>query len=67
MDIGDCTVGMGITGSFCSFQKTKETAKAMADSFGRVIPVYSYNAQMMNTRFGKAGDFMHQMQEIMLQ
>ena len=64
MDIGDCTVGMGITGSFCSFQKTKETAKAMADSFGRVIPVYSYNAQMMNTRFGKAGDFMHQMQEI---
>lgn len=64
MVISDCTVGMGITGSFCSFEKTKETAKAMAASFGHVIPVYSYNAQMMNTRFGKAGDFMRTMMEI---
>ena len=27
MVISDCTVGMGITGSFCSFEKTKDVAK----------------------------------------
>lgn len=58
MVISDCTVGMGITGSFCSFEKTKDVAKRLVDSFTHVTPVYSYNAQMMNTRFGKAGDFM---------
>ena len=54
MVISDCTVGMGITGSFCSFEKTKDVAKRLVDSFTHVTPVYSYNAQMMNTRFGKA-------------
>ena len=57
MVISDCTVGMGITGSFCSFEKTKDVAKRLVDSFTHVTPVYSYNAQMMNTRFGKVGDF----------
>lgn len=64
MVISDCTVGMGITGSFCSFEKTKDVAKRLVDSFTHVTPVYSYNAQMMNTRFGKAGDFMHTISEI---
>ena len=64
MVISDCTVGMGITGSFCSFEKTKDVAKRLVDSFTHVTPVYSYNAQMMNTRFGKAGDFMHTDSEV---
>ena len=58
MDIGDCTVGMGITGSFCSFGKAKETARTLTAKCKKVVPVYSYNAQMLNTRFGKAGEFM---------
>ena len=29
MVISDCTVGMGITGSFCSFEKTKDVAKRL--------------------------------------
>lgn len=64
MVISDCTVGMGITGSFCSFEKTKDVAKRLVESFAHVTPVFSYNAQMMNTRFGKAGDFMHTISEI---
>ena len=64
MDIGDCTVGMGITGSFCSFGKAKETARALTAKCKKVIPVYSYNAQMLNTRFGKAGEFMGEIKEI---
>ena len=64
MVISDCTVGMGITGSFCSFEKTKDVAKQLVESFAHVTPVFSYNAQMMNTRFGKAGDFMHTISEI---
>ena len=52
MVISDCTVGMGITGSFCSFEKTKDVARRLVESFAHVTPVYSYNAQMMNTRLG---------------
>lgn len=47
MVISDCTVGMGITGSFCSFEKTKDVAKRLVDSFTHVTPVYSYNAQTL--------------------
>ena len=36
MVISDCTVGMGITGSFCSFEKTKDVAKRLVDSFTHV-------------------------------
>ena len=39
MVISDCTVGMGITGSFCSFEKTKDVAKRLVDSFTHVTPV----------------------------
>ena len=28
------------------------------------MPVYSYNAQMLNTRFGKAGEFMGEIKKI---
>ena len=47
MVISDCTVGMGITGSFCSFEKTKDVAKRLVDSFTHVTPVYSYNAHTL--------------------
>ena len=63
MDIGDCTVGMGITGSFCSFGKATETARTLTAKCKKVVPVYSYNAQMLNTRFGKAGEFMGEIKE----
>ena len=39
MVISDCTVGMVITGSFCSFEKTKDVAKRLVDSFTHVTPV----------------------------
>ena len=64
MDIGDCTIGMGITGSFCSFGKATETARTLTAKCKKVVPVYSYNAQMLNTRFGKAGEFMGGIKEI---
>lgn len=64
MDIGDCTVGMGITGSFCSFSKATETARTLTAKCKKVVPVYSYNAQMLNTRFGKAGEFMGEIKKI---
>lgn len=64
MVVSDCTIGLGITGSFCSFEKARETARELVAAFSRVIPVYSYNAQMMNTRFGKAGDFLNDIKKI---
>ena len=57
MDFSNYTIGYGITGSFCTFEKAKKQIKALVDSKARVIPVFSYNAQNLDTRFGKAKEF----------
>ena len=64
MDLSNYTLGLGITGSFCTFSKALENAEKMTGLFKRVIPVYSYNTQMLNTRFTTAKAFMDKMTEI---
>ncbi len=64
MVISDCTVGMGITGSFCSFEKTKDVAKRLVDSFTHVTPVYSYNDRMITRALERRETFMHTISEI---
>lgn len=51
------TVGLAITGSFCTFAKIREVAGQLAGQEMRVIPVYSNNVQDMDTRFGTAEAF----------
>ncbi len=64
MDISNLTIGLGITGSFCSFEKTKLVTKELVKKTKKVIPVYSYNSQMLNTRFTMAKDFLASIKEL---
>lgn len=64
MDISNLTIGLGITGSFCSFEKTKLVTKELVKKTKKVIPVYSYNSQMLNTRFTMAKDFLATIKEL---
>ena len=62
MDFSNITIGYGITGSFCTFAKTKLAMEMLKDMGARLIPIYSYNAYNTDTRFTGAEEFR---QEIM--
>ncbi|HRL56495.1 MAG TPA: dipicolinate synthase subunit B [Lachnospira sp.] len=47
------TIGIAITGSFCTFDKMTGVIKTLTASGMRVIPIFSENVQHMDTRFGK--------------
>ena len=57
MDFSNCTIGFGITGSFCTFSKTRKVIEKLVAMGANVIPIFSYNAQQIDTRFGSAKDF----------
>lgn len=59
------TVGLGITGSFCTFDKIKEeTERLMDKKTMRIIPIYSFRVQNTDSRFGTAEDFRKDMEKI---
>lgn len=58
MDFSNYTIGYGITGSFCTFARTKEAVSTLVGLGAKVMPIFSYNAQNLDTRFGKAQEFM---------
>lgn len=54
MDFSNFTIGYCITGSFCTFSKVHRAVEKLLDKGAKVIPVFSYNAQKIDTRFGSA-------------
>lgn len=64
MDLSSYTIGYGITGSFCTFEKTKIAVEELVKLGAAVVPIFSYNVQRMDTRFGGAKEFMEAVEEI---
>ncbi len=64
MDLSSYTIGYGITGSFCTFEKTKIALGELVKLGAAVVPIFSYNVQRMDTRFGGAKEFMEAVEEI---
>lgn len=57
-------VGFALTGSFCTFNNTiPQMAKLIAEG-AEIIPIMSFNAHNMDTKFGKAKDFINQIKEL---
>ena len=57
-------VGFILTGSFCTFEKTIEQIKNIVKENAEVIPIMSFNAYNMDTKFGKAKEFIDKIEEI---
>ncbi len=57
-------IGVAITGSFCTFENIKKVLREMVESGDRVVPIFSDRAQSLDNRFGKASDFVKEVQEI---
>lgn len=58
------TVGFALCGSFCTFKKAIPQMKKLVDLGYRVIPIMSHTAYTTDTRFGKAIDFINEIEEI---
>ena len=57
MDFSNCNIGYGITGSFCTFAKARKEIQKLKDMGANIIPIFSFNAQNCNTRFGNATEY----------
>lgn len=64
MDFSNCNIGYGITGSFCTFSKTKKEIIRLTGMGANVIPIFSCQAQSCDTRFGNAKEFVEEICEI---
>lgn len=64
MDFTNCNIGYGITGSFCTFARTRKQVIQLTEMGANVIPIFSYQAQSCDTRFGSAKEFVEGICEI---
>lgn len=51
MTLKNKTVGLGITGSFCNFEKLEAVIKALKAEGAKIIPITSYNTLNETNRF----------------
>lgn len=49
-------IGVAVCGSFCTFEKAFKAAEKLRAAGAEIIPIMSFNAAGLSTRFGKAED-----------
>jgi len=57
-------IGFVMTGSFCTFRKTIDELKKIVKLGAKVVPIMSENSYTMDTKFGKARDFINEIEDI---
>ena len=57
-------IGFAITGSFCTFEKVFKELTKLVNEGANVYPIFSFNAQSIDTRFGNAEDFVRRAAQI---
>ena len=57
-------VGFAFTGSFCTFKSVIEELKKLKNEKVDILPIMSYNSYNLDTKFGKAQEFIDQIKEI---
>ena len=65
MELYGKKIGFVLTGSFCTFKKTIPKMKELIEKEGAdIIPIMSYNSYNLDTKFGKAEDFIKEIENI---
>ena len=57
-------VGFAFTGSFCAFKVVLNELKKIKKENADVIPIMSYNSYNLDTKFGKAQEYIDEIKEI---
>ena len=64
MNFEGVKIGFVLTGSFCTFKKVIPKIKELKEKKASIIPIMSYNAYNLDTKFGKASDFINEIELI---
>lgn len=64
MSIENLNIGVGITGSYCTFNAMLELLSKLKERGANIIPIMSYNAYGNDTRFGTSNDYIRKVEEI---
>ena len=64
MNLEEKKIGFVMTGSFCAFRKTIEELKKIVKLGANVVPIMSESSYTLDTKFGKAQDFIDEIEEI---
>lgn len=64
MNLENRDIGFAFTSSFCTFKSTIEQLKKIVNLNANVTPIMSFNSYTMDTKFGKAKDFISEIETI---
>ena len=64
LSLEDKKIRFVLTGSFCAFSNTIPKMKELIEKGAEVIPIMSFNSYNLDTKFGKAQDFINEIEEI---
>ena len=64
MELKDKNIGYCFTGSFCTFKTSIKEMKKLVELGANVFPIMSYNSYNLDTKFGKAEDFIREIEDI---
>lgn len=64
LKLKDKKVGFVMTGSFCTFKVTIPQIKRIVEEGAEVLPIMTDNAYSLDTKFGKAEDFIKEIEHI---
>lgn len=64
MELKNKNIVFGLTGSFCNFENTILQMKELVKVKANVIPIMSYTAYKLDTKFGIAKDYIKQIEEL---
>lgn len=64
MELKDKKIGFTLTGSFCTFKKVIPKMKEIKKLGAEIIPIMSFNSYNLDTKFGKAKDFIEEIENI---
>lgn len=64
MELRDKKIGVAFTGSFCTYQRVFTELKKLVQEGAQVQTIFSNAAQTIDSRFGKAEDFVKEAEKI---
>lgn len=64
MSLENYTVGFAVCGSFCTFTKAFKSAEKLVELGANVVPIMSFNARNLSTRFGTAEENAEKLEQI---
>ncbi|HHT16323.1 MAG TPA: dipicolinate synthase subunit B [Papillibacter sp.] len=58
------TIGFALCGSYCTFDKALRTLAELSEMYDNIVPIMSEKAYSTDTRFGKARDFIDEIEAL---